>query len=238
MTASRPTDDCLALLEVLLWNHFLPAATNETQQNLPQTSAAHEKITCSYLDWLSMRGYLSAQQLSTDGLQNLECHTIDRSVHHQPALTEAGARFAVEAMRQQGRWDQMATLLAISTPSASRTDYDSGQLTGPAASVQVVPRLSHQPHWDSHHRELWLGRGLVKKIRTSAINQERILSAFEEEHWPECVYDPLPPVGDVDPKQRLLDAVRRLNGHQLARHIHFLIVHRGERVAWRPQETD
>ena len=241
MSSRRPTDDCLALLEVLLWNHFLPASINATigkQDGFLQTTASHNKqITCTYLDWLATRGYLAGQQLTSDGNRDLECHNTDRSTDRQLTLTESGARFAIEALRQQGRWEQMATLLAISNPTARRTDrhHSDSLLSKRATDSQVMPPRTQQPHWDSNHRELWLGRGLVKKIRTSAINQERLLSAFEEENWPACVYDPLPPVGDVDPRQRLLDTVRRLNGHQFSPRIHFLITHRGEQVAWQSQ---
>ena len=241
MSSRRPTDDCLALLEVLLWNHFLPASINATagpQENFLQTSATRDgQIASTYLDWLARRGYLVGQHASAGGNRDLECHTTDRNAQRQLKLTESGARFAVEAMRQQGRWEQMASLLAISNPTTRMTN---GQHSDPLRNTdsQVMPPRIQQPYWDSHHRELWLGHGLVKKIRTSAINQERLLSAFEEEHWPECVYDPLPPIGDVDPKQRLLDTVRRLNGHQLSPRIHFLITHHGEQVTWQHQEPD
>ena len=241
MSSRRPTDDCLALLEVLLWNHFLPASLNaatDPQENFLQTAAnRNRQIAFTYLDWLASRGYVAGQRASASGNRDLECHTNDRSAQRQLKLTESGARFAVAAMRQQGRWEQMASLLAISNPTTRMTN---GQHSDPLRNTdsQVMPPRIEQPYWDSHHRELWLGRGLVKKIRTSAVNQERLLSAFEEEHWPECVYDPLPPIGDVDPKQRLLDTVRRLNGHQLSPRIHFLITHHGEQVTWQHQDPN
>ena len=241
MSSRRPTDDCLALLEVLLWNHFLPASLNATtgpQENFLQTPATRDRqIAFTYLDWLTSRGYLVGQHASASGNRDLECHTNDRNAQRQLKLTESGARFAVAAMRQQGRWEQMASLLAIRHPTTRMTDR---QHSDPLCDTdsQVMPPHTQQPYWDSHHRELWLGCGLVKKIRTSAINQERLLSAFEEEHWPECVYDPLPPIGDVDPKQRLLDTVRRLNGHQLSPRIHFLITHHGEQVTWQHHDPD
>ncbi|MEE3367847.1 MAG: hypothetical protein VX346_00745 [Planctomycetota bacterium] len=244
MSSRRPTDDCLALLEVLLWNHFLPTSINATigtQAGFLQTTPIHDRqIICTYLDWLATRGYLAGQQLSASGHRDLACHSTDWSAHRQVTLTESGARFAVEAMRQQGRWEQMASLLAIRNPTTRMTDHKHSDhlLSERATDSPVIPPRSLQPYWDSHHRELWLGYGLVKKIRTSATNQERLLAAFQEEDWPACVYDPLPPVGDVDPKQRLLDTVRRLNGHQLSLRIHFLITHHGEQVAWQHQATN
>ena len=55
MSSRRPTDDCLALLEVLLWNHFLPASLNATagpQEHFLQTSATRDRqIASTYLDW-------------------------------------------------------------------------------------------------------------------------------------------------------------------------------------------
>ena len=244
MNARRPMDDCLALLEALLWNHFLPASSNttiSTQAGFLQTTPIRDRqIICTYLDWLATRGYLAGQQLSGSGHRDLPRRSTDWSSYRQLTLTESGARFAVEALRQQGRWEQMATLLAIRKPTTRMTDrkHSDHLLSELPTDSPMTAARRLQPYWDSHHRELWLGRGLVKKIRTSATNQERLLAAFQEENWPNCVYDPLPPVGDVDPKQRLLDTVRRLNGHQLSSRIHFLTTHHGEQVAWQHQETN
>lgn len=73
------------------------------------------------------------------------------------------------------------------------------------------PRV--KPRWDGDRRELWLGDKLIKEFRRKGDNQVLILAAFEEEDWPAKIDDPLPPKGNMDPKRRLGDAVRRLNRH-------------------------
>lgn len=71
-----------------------------------------------------------------------------------------------------------------------------------------------KPCWNSTRRELCLGDMVVKRFRVPAQVQQLILSAFEEECWPEHILDPLPGSSDIDPHTRLHDAIRRFNGHQ------------------------
>lgn len=92
------------------------------------------------------------------------------------------------------------------------------------------------PHWDAAMRQLsWRGR-LVKRFRTPADNQERILAVFEEEQWPPRIDDPLGGGGSLDPVERLHDAIRRLNGHQLDGRIHFSRDGTGKGICWRGGE--
>ena len=88
------------------------------------------------------------------------------------------------------------------------------------------------PHWNAMGRELIVGGQTVKRFRVPAPNQEAILSAFEEEGWPQRVYDPLPPNGETDPKYRLHETIKALNGHRLARIIRFGGDGTGEGVYW------
>src|SRR5262249_31861554 len=79
-------------------------------------------------------------------------------------------------------------------------------VSGPAVddrpqAAKLVPR------WDGERRELWVGNVLVKRFTQPADNQELLLAAFEEEGWPPCLDDPLPPQGDLDPKRRLADGI-------------------------------
>jgi hypothetical protein len=64
----------------------------------------------------------------------------------------------------------------------------------------------------------------VKRFKVPARNQELILTAFEEEEWPSQLDDPLPPTARVDSKQRLHDAIVRLNRKQKQE----LLVFRGD----------
>lgn len=77
------------------------------------------------------------------------------------------------------------------------------------------------PAWNRELRELRAGRLLVKRFHVPARNQELILDSFEEEGWPACIDDPLPPLPDQDSKQRLHDTIDRLNRNQVNRRIRF-----------------
>jgi hypothetical protein len=87
------------------------------------------------------------------------------------------------------------------------------------------------PRWDGTLKELWLGRTLIKQFKVPARSQELLLAAFEEEGWPPHIDDPLPPVAKSDPKKRLHDAIRRLNGNQ--RRLLFSGAGDGRGVRWR-----
>lgn len=87
------------------------------------------------------------------------------------------------------------------------------------------------PRWDATLKELWLGRTLVKQFKVPAQSQELLLAAFEEEGWPPHIDDPLPPAAKIDPKKRLHDAIRRLNGNQ--RRLRFSGAGDGRGVRWR-----
>ena len=70
------------------------------------------------------------------------------------------------------------------------------------------------------------------RFRLPAANQEAVLRVFEEEGWPAAIFDPLPPHGDGDTKQRLHDTIKALNRSRLARVIHFSGDGTGEGVLW------
>jgi hypothetical protein len=77
------------------------------------------------------------------------------------------------------------------------------------------------PRWDGTRRALFLGNTVVKVFRQPAACQEMILAAFEEEGWPWRVDDPLPPLGERDPKQRLHHTIKNLNRNRAVRLINF-----------------
>lgn len=99
--------------------------------------------------------------------------------------------------------------------------------------IVKVPRAALTPRWDADERILYLGDQIVKEFRLrSSPNQEAILSAFQEEGWPHYVDDPLSPVADQNPKNRLRDTIRWLNGKQKNHLIRFSGDGTGERVGW------
>ena len=88
------------------------------------------------------------------------------------------------------------------------------------------------PRWDGETRKLWYGDRLVKWYRVPAICQEILLAAFEEDCWAPRIDDPLPRVNDIDPRERLHEAIRRLNGAQLVRLLTFRRDGTGFGVTW------
>jgi hypothetical protein len=102
----------------------------------------------------------------------------------------------------------------------------------PAANGKPHPGTSLKPRWDAARRELSLGGRMVKQFQVPARNQELILSAFQEDGWPESIDDPLTFEIDIDPKTRLNDAIYRLNHKQLACLIRFHVNGHGSSVHW------
>jgi hypothetical protein len=88
------------------------------------------------------------------------------------------------------------------------------------------------PKWDRDRQELRLGDVVVKQFKVPAVNQERILAAFEEEGWPVRIDDPLPPATDQDPKARLHDTIVSLNRNQKHPLIRFYGDGTGQGVRW------
>lgn len=105
----------------------------------------------------------------------------------------------------------------------SRPDVDPKQLA-----------INH-PHWDLKLRRLMYQGKLIKHFRCPAQNQETILSAFQEEGWPQRISDPIPPSKETDSKQRLHDAIRSLNRNQTNLLIKFHGDGTGEGVLWSPE---
>jgi hypothetical protein len=56
--------------------------------------------------------------------------------------------------------------------------------------------------------------------------------AFEEEHWPPRIDDPLPKNPELLPKRRLHDAIKSLNRNQKRSLIRFMGDGTGEGVRW------
>jgi len=129
-------------------------------------------------------------------------------------LTDAGADFC-------------ATILPLPAPENSAAN-------GRPRPVRSDPSgaiAASKPVWKKAHREFSLDGKTIKAFRVPAFNQERILDAFEEEAWPEFIDDPLPPVKDIHPDERLRSAVKSLNRNQVNKLIHFR-VNGSSRVFW------
>jgi hypothetical protein len=93
-----------------------------------------------------------------------------------------------------------------------------------------------RPVWDEQQRILLMEGAVVKHFRQPAFSQELLLAAFEEEGWPHRIDDPLPPVGDRDPKERLRTTIKNLNRNQATPALRFLGDGTGRGVLWRATE--
>ncbi|EMI22059.1 hypothetical protein RMSM_01018 [Rhodopirellula maiorica SM1] len=98
--------------------------------------------------------------------------------------------------------------------------------------AEEEPRARSGPCWDAARHELRLGTQLIKRFRWPALNQETILTAFEEDGWPAKIDDPLSQKPDLDPKRRLADAIKCLNRNQESRLLRFRGDGTGEGVLW------
>lgn len=87
------------------------------------------------------------------------------------------------------------------------------------------------PNWDRNRLELRVGLVVVRRYTIPAAHQESILTAFEEEHWPPCIDDPLPRHG-CGPV-RLRQAIDQLNHGQKQPLIEFFSDRNAQTVGWR-----
>ena len=158
-------------------------------------------------------------------------------------ITEAGRQFLGGVHGSTGKMsdDEQGTRFAgdAACPapgnSSSPTSDSNGQqgtgASGGAESVLPSPAV-RTPKWDSERRELRVGDRVVKQFKVPAPGQQRILAAFEEEGWPPCIDDPLPPAPDQDAKRRLHDMINALNRCHRHALIRFMGNGSGEGVRW------
>jgi hypothetical protein len=95
-----------------------------------------------------------------------------------------------------------------------------------------------RPHWNSDLRVVTYNNQIVKQFKLPSPNQTAILAAFEEEGWPTRIDDPLPPRSDLDPKQRLHDAIRSINRNQRHRLLCFRGDGTGRGIIWLPADAN
>jgi hypothetical protein len=102
---------------------------------------------------------------------------------------------------------------------------------GPCPHGRALVEL---PHWDSVLRVLRFRGKIVKQFKEPAPDQETIFMVFEESNWAERIDDPLPPRGDVAPKERLHHTIWRLNRNQRNKLLVFSGDGTGEGIRWAP----
>jgi hypothetical protein len=112
-------------------------------------------------------------------------------------------------------------------------------MNGRTVPLQVaqIQTASQLPHWDAVTRELRLNGTVIKRFKWEAVNQEIVLSAFQEEGWPSVVDDPLPPTKEQDPKRRLQDTIKSLNRNQENELLRFHGNGTGEAIRWKAADV-
>ena len=189
-------------------------------------------MTTSDLRWLVKRGLLAHAREATGP------HDADRRFDFQMqnlafskstcfALTASGlamlGRDGDIALELGAGSSQAAAIeMPLRTLSAKQCEF----VAGPPANARILP------NWDRDTRTFLVGERVVKQFRVPSPNQEAVLDAFQEEGWPRCVDDPLPPVPDQQPKRRLRDTIKCLNLNQASRAIRFRGDGTGQRVFW------
>ena len=123
-------------------------------------------------------------------------------------------------------------LLTIKGAALAAKEHAASPGEIPGANGKSHPQTSLKPQWNAARRELSLGGRVIKQFHVPARNQELILSAFQQEDWPELIDDPLAGEIHIDPKTRLNDAIYRLNHKQLACLLRFHVNRHGSAVCW------
>lgn len=122
-----------------------------------------------------------------------------------------------------------ARLVTAGQTLSAADDTDSVEGNGKANGNAVQELV---PHWDEETHELRLDGKMVKRYKWQAVNQQLVLSSFQEEGWPARIDDPLPPQPEQDSKRRLSDTIKCLNRKQQNPLIHFRGDGTGEGVIW------
>ncbi len=172
-------------------------------------------LNATDLRWLVRKGYVEhAREITVPGVNGREFRPMgDLTFNRRTCfvLTAAGvskARHVIEC--------QTLSVVDVNGPSERNTH------------AEQIPA----PHWDAEVRELRVDGKIVKRFKWHAVNQEHVLSAFQEEDWPVRIDDPLPPQPEQDPKRRLSDTIKCLNRKQTNELIHFHGDGTGEGVTW------
>jgi hypothetical protein len=183
------------------------------------TSLTELGITGSVLRWLVCRGYAKClREVTQSGDKERRFEPVDNlSLNSQSCfvLSRKGMLFA----RATLALGEAGALIARGNGVAGGSARQDNGLA---------------PCWDAKRRELRLAKRLLKRFRVPAPNQETVLAAFQEEGWPNCIDDPLPPKGDLSPQRRLHDTIKALNRkhRQKPPLIRFLGNGTGKSVVW------
>jgi hypothetical protein len=185
------------------------------------------------LRWLVCRGYVkhATEIVTKTGNVRTFDHDVSLRFCKETAfiITEAGVAFSRQFRNELVPKDVDPGV------NGNAKLVDDGSLAAKPQFADLSPPKSNGsviPKWDRDRRELRVGGELVKVFKLPSPLQEAILMAFEEEHWPPRIDDPLPTNPELLPKRRLHDAIKSLNRNQKRSLIRFMGDGTGEGVRW------
>jgi hypothetical protein len=194
-------------------------------------------LTISDLRWLVAKGFAEhGRELSEYGAPHRSFLRGDGFFFDHTTcvvLTPSGAAFVDHVLRAPFVSPRSAPINGFASMVGESSALADGTPTG--NELEPTTALALKPRWDSTLRELSLDGLVVKRFRIPAQNQEMILGAFQEDDWSECIDDPLPVKGDIDPRTRLHDAINRLNRCQTNPLLCFHGNGSGTGVRWKPR---
>ncbi|HUT13176.1 MAG TPA: hypothetical protein VMY42_21995 [Thermoguttaceae bacterium] len=194
-----------------------------------------EEVRCGVWDFaveieeLQRRGctHSELRWLVSKGLVEHACEVESRDGRTRSFLRRSGLSFGEKTcfiLTESG--------IAVVRRLAEEGSGTNGRVVSEPNACDCGRTQTVQPKWDRDRQELRLGREIVKQFKVPAVNQERILAAFEEEQWPVRIDDPLPPHPCQDSKRRLHDTINSLNRNQKLRLIRFMGDGSGEGIRW------
>lgn len=235
-STSPPINESFRAGLVVLWRAYIGAQYTGASvwDFAPRIDRLCEAgMTSSDLRWLVAKGFAEHGQETTGHRDSHRSFRRSNSYffHNQSwlTLTPSGATLAEDVFRGGAPSPQETR----SAPAVVASETAALANTRPAAyEITIPPTFALKPRWDAIRRELsWAGR-IVKRFRVPALNQETILSVFEEEGWAEHIHDPLPANNHIDAPTRLHDAINRLNRCQINPLIRFHGDGKGTGVFW------
>jgi hypothetical protein len=153
----------------------------------------------------------------------------------RPLAATEFPRAAAVVLTEEGVQRLAAILPPLHRRSRQRVDRMKSRPETEEFDEERRPAQAQKAVWDQPRRELRYLEQIVKRFRVPAPNQETILQAFQEENWPRCIDDPLPPQKGAPAKGRLLATIKSLNRSQVAPLILFHGNGNGVQIYWEPR---
>jgi hypothetical protein len=194
------------------------------------TALRRAGLSKSALRWLTCKGYVEHAREVTkradDGRRFRPDGNLSFTRRSCLVLTDEGLQM-VEALRERLEDADLALY-----DNLLRNRWADIAAAGGTVHPAKAQAAASRPNWDGQRHELRVGKQLIKIFKLPSPNQETVLMAFEEEGWPLRIDDPLPPLPNIHPKQRLHDTIKNLNRRQKRRLVRFMGDGTGQGVRW------